>query len=371
MISSIRLVKYDNLLIFRGIASFLVVLNHLTPHITFGGQRLVPDWAIPFGFTSVWLFFALSSYLLASAFLNGRFDTANVRHFYVTRAKRLLPAYYVVQIVVIVMVTSGLAVEFFRVQHPLLIVAREGSILALAPWATYLSAVRSWNSPIWSVLIEIHLLLVLPFMVEELRRSHRRFLASIGIWVAVLLCVTVGSWKQVLNVYPTIYESHIYNVGFFLLGVYAAWLKHRHGALQKYRELIYAATVIAFIAVDRIAHIDLITALLFGPFLLGPAFFLLLLAIDTSYQKKMPTTYAGLLPRLSVRGLFESLGAMSYSLYLIHKFIGINIIYNLDHLVVSAHQATAFLVLVILMVIGLSAVLYIEVESRFRYRARQ
>ena len=301
----------DNLLILRGIACLTVVVSHLSPTL------------IVYGFEAVWLFFMLSGFLLTQGFLTGRFSAA--RQFYINRAKRLLPVFYVAQITFIAVTAMGFAASVFPKPQWV----REALILTAAPWAPYVGMIKSVNSPIWSVVLEIHFVIILPWIV----RYRMALWAAIVAWFCMLPFLG--------DIWPVVYESHYYNAGFFLLGILAAKTKK-----QKLPTWFALIAPIAFVGVDTLAHHDLQAALICGPFVLAPAYFLLLLSLDTDFQKRLPTQYRELIPR-SLTGLLEIVGAMSYSLYLVHKFVGINF-----------GVIAAFVV---------ATIMYVEVESRFRY----
>ncbi len=81
----------------RAISVLAVIVFH---HYLVGGHE--PGWA-PGGFLGVEVFFVVSGYLITSLLLSERRDTGKVslRNFYVRRARRLLPALYLLLAVVI------------------------------------------------------------------------------------------------------------------------------------------------------------------------------------------------------------------------------------------------------------------------------
>ena len=355
---------YDSLLIIRGIAASVVVLSHLWWHML-ALRGVAPSspiyWFVPNGFQSVWMFFTLSSFLLTKAFLQGRF--AGARQFWMTRARRLLPGFYAVQLGIIALVLLGLASPDYAMGSARDF-RREAYILVFAPWVPYSMASQSLNSPIWSVVIEVHFIVLLPFIV---RMATIRVLSiALAVWIGVLAVIC---WQR-LSIWPRLYETHYFNAGFFLFGMLAARAKHDGFCFHRYRLPLIALTVVLVIAVNLVAAADVDVALRFGPFLLAPAFFGVIMAMNTSWQKRLPASYAELLPDWRPGSVVEKIGAMSYSLYLIHKFVGLNLFHRLTRVVAadSADALTLMFILVNVAVLVISAVFYIEIESRFRYR---
>ncbi len=322
---NIQIIKYDNLLILRGIACITVIFDHLTgPIISLLPKSEQSNWLqhfIPYGFQAVWLFFMLSSFLLTTAFLKQRFklDEEGIRYFFLTRAKRLLPAFYVAQFLVILHMIMAVAPSAFTLS----VLIREGSILIFAPWVPYFgatTAVGSWNSPIWSVLIEVQFIILLPLFIRWMIKKPSIFIYALGGWYLWLLCIFIWNDFHIhkIEIWPKLYDTHFYNAGFFLLGMLAAWSKFYCKFSNIPRPpLVIGATILIYMAVNYFAHDDLNSVLIIvGPFFLAPIFFLLLLSIDTDYQKRLPQSYRELIPVMSWKSVFERIGVMSYSVYL-------------------------------------------------------
>lgn len=152
--------------VLRGLAVFLVVAFHLE------------FFLLPAGFLGVDIFFAISGYLMA-----GLFDPADVKSFYLRRAKRLLPAYFAV------VVLTGVVGLF---------VVTPNSYGQLSPQLFFASVFSSnigfWFDDsyfeklsfrpllhLWSLGVEIQFYLVLPWLAWVFRRLKHAF------WGVVLL----------------------------------------------------------------------------------------------------------------------------------------------------------------------------------------
>lgn len=363
----------DPILVLRGIACLIVLLNHLVGKLTENfaippSLSWLAPFVVPYGFPCVWLFFTLSSFLLTTAFLQGRFtlDGAGIRHFFTTRARRLLPLFLLFQGVLLALWARGLT-EFL----PTSTLERELSVLLAAPWAPYsprTQAVLSLNSPVWSVLLEFHFIFLLPLTIPLLRRT--RVVHVLLIVLSAAAAATYG-WRG-KAIFPIFYQGHLYNFGFLALGQCLAWEKFHRPVAAK-RPLLPALMVFTgiWVLLQYYAFQDLQRALAWGPAVFAAAVWLLLLRLDTSYQKKLPSSYREIAARLRPRFLLETLGAMSYSIYLCHKPLAYALIFvlGLAPRIVGLGSLAGISAGLTIVLLAISAVLYVEVENRFRYRA--
>lgn len=373
--------QFDNLLILRGIACLLVVQNHdliLTIARVPQYQEKLLYWIYPYGYQAVWLFFMLSSFLLTKAFLSDRFttDRAGILHFWKTRAYRLLPLFFAVQGSLILLYALGwLPGEFHNVS-----LFREFNIMLLFPWLPYLkgtNAVFSLNSPIWSVVLEIHFIAILPFLIGTLKKSAKPFEVLLALWLVGIaglwLMNTVGPRK--IPLFPYVYGSHVYNAGFFLAGMLIAKGKvsFRKRYPQNFAPWLALLTAAGYLYTNYQARVDLDLALS-GPavFLLFPILCGLLLTLDTNFQKPLPGNFASLVPNFSVRSFLEKVGAMSYSVYLVHKPVGYVIegIFDFSKYEFSFVAALGVDALLTTVVLVVGAICYLQVENRFRVGRR-
>ena len=332
--------QVDNLLVLRGIASFTVVLNHLL------GLSPIKLY-VPYGFHMVWLFFFLSAYLLTKGFLSGKFT--HKKEFYMSRAKRLLPTFYVVQILVIILAISGIAPqEYFSTVDLFKRLVREGSVLLLAPWTPYILASGSWNSVIWSVVVEIHFILLLPAIVWM---SIRKFMILFLIWIvliAALYLIGIEIWNRH-------YEAHYYNAGFFIAGILTAKIKQKNSFNVIPSKFAIFMLLFVIVLIDIFAHFDLQLILSIAPIPLAFCLVVLFLFINTNYQRPLPRRLKDFINGFGFVKTFELLGAISYSLYLSHKFFGITLIYYTNFFIGFALMLT------------ISILLYLMVEIRIRF----
>ena len=168
----------------RGVAVLVVVLFHAQVPIAGGG------------FLGVSLFFTLSGFLITSLLL-AEFDASgaiSLRHFYVRRARRLLPVAYLCLLLVALAGVWWSASQ--RADLPGDLIASVANVanwrFALAP-TNYADLFDTAPSPVahfWSLAIEEQIYLILPVVaVVALRRGRRTF----GWVTAVLLSASTAA----------------------------------------------------------------------------------------------------------------------------------------------------------------------------------
>jgi peptidoglycan/LPS O-acetylase OafA/YrhL len=129
----------------------------------------------------VFVFFALSGYLLYWPFARrdyGGGASINLRQYAINRALRILPLYYAVIVI-------------------LLLVQEHGG--SLTQWASFTTWTETFSQRtfgtvdgvVWSLIVELHFYILLPFLALALNRiaAGRRSLAAIG-----LLALGIASW---------------------------------------------------------------------------------------------------------------------------------------------------------------------------------
>lgn len=347
--------RTDRVLVLRGVACLLVVLSHSVGLVNLD---FAPEWAkplmVPSGFMAVWLFLVLSSFLLTTAFLNGRFSST--RFFYKTRMMRLLPLLYVVQGGLIVLASLALLPEELKFS-----LSRELNILSLNPFVPYVSKIDySLNTPIWSVIVEIHFLLILPFTIPLLKRTRIAHYGFMLVWVAYLVSLGIRE----AEVFPEPYMGHFYNFGFLAVGQLLAW--HKFNGMRVKSVSVIWATCAAVVVVQVASYYDMNTTLTYAPLLLAPMFYLLMLAVDTDYQARLPKSYE----ELFAGSLLERVGAISYSVYLTHKPILLMVLFGfgVPDTVTGWMSYVLYVAGCLVFAVVIAAFFYIEVENRFRYR---
>jgi peptidoglycan/LPS O-acetylase OafA/YrhL len=166
----------------RGIAILLVVFYHgfywLSGLNGFTGVARAAIAATMPGWLGVNLFFVLSGFLITGILLDSKTKENYFRSFYLKRVLRILPAYYGLLLVLLLV---GLRPRSF-----LLI-----SFFFLANFATLFGVVSSY-SPLWSLAVEEHFYLIWPSVVRacSIRTLER---CTIGI-VCLVPAIRAGSF---------------------------------------------------------------------------------------------------------------------------------------------------------------------------------
>jgi peptidoglycan/LPS O-acetylase OafA/YrhL len=175
----------------RGIAILVVLFFHgfnipgATTQLT-GAARLFAIVAFG-GWTGVYLFFVLSGFLITGILLDSKPKPQYYRRFYIRRALRILPAFYLLLLLLCILPRTGL-LEGRRVGWPYI-----GLSFFYLANVTTLLGVPSQYSALWSLAVEEHFYLVWPTVVRALSRGGAA-LCALGIVIAcpIIRAVTYG-----------------------------------------------------------------------------------------------------------------------------------------------------------------------------------
>lgn len=176
----------------RGIAILLVIFFHGFDHpglvwSQFKGPARLFITAALGGWTGVYLFFVLSGFLITGILLDSKPKPNYYRRFYIRRALRILPAFYLVLLLLIVLPRSGW-LEHRRVGWPFIGL----SFLYLAN-LTPLFGVPAHYAVLWSLAVEEHFYLVWPTIVRKLSRITVEWCA-LGIFLISPLIRAIAYW---------------------------------------------------------------------------------------------------------------------------------------------------------------------------------
>jgi peptidoglycan/LPS O-acetylase OafA/YrhL len=183
------------------VAVLAVVLYHFSPHVA------------PGGFLGVDVFFVLSGFLITSLLVAERNQSRRIRlrQFWIRRARRLLPALFLVLIAVgVYALVFATPIEATRVRGDGI-----ASLFYFANWRfivsgqsyieQFLGAAPSPLRHTWSLAIEEQFYLVWPILVAGLGFASARFARRWGLaptrvlrWVLVTVCVAAASVSAVL-----------------------------------------------------------------------------------------------------------------------------------------------------------------------------
>jgi peptidoglycan/LPS O-acetylase OafA/YrhL len=166
----------------RGIAILLVLFFHGFNYpglewSRFSGLARMFITASLGGWTGVYLFFVLSGFLITGILLDSKPKPHYYRRFYIHRALRILPAFYLLLVLLIVLPRTGW-LENRRVGWPFIGL----SFLYLAN-LTPLFGVPAQYAALWSLAVEEHFYLLWPAVVRALSRGAAAWCA-LGIFLA-------------------------------------------------------------------------------------------------------------------------------------------------------------------------------------------
>ena len=175
--------------VLRGVAIILVMQLHMLTFTMAMNEMGAPEWVIRilrYGWAGVEIFFVMSAYLLTSNLLRHRGESNLTSAFYIRRALRILPLYWILLLIGSLArawwLSSGGEEQFWlwAYQPPMIFY-----VLFLQNWITGWVGVpfAHFYSPTWSLAVEEHFYLGLPLLIAWL--SPRRLF-----WLALALIVS-------------------------------------------------------------------------------------------------------------------------------------------------------------------------------------
>ena len=321
----------------RGLAALAVVLFHYTTRYDQLYGHVGRPWLeFPWGHFGVQLFFGISGFVIFMTLER----TRSLSDFVVSRASRLYPAYWTAMLLTTAVVVSAGMDELTRSPAEILV------NLTMVP--DFLGS-PSVDGVYWTLAVELafYVAMAALWQLRLLRRIELVLLGWLGLkWLWTFSPSLVGvelSWL----LGTLLIQEHI---PFFAIGI-AAYRLRSGTADPRWAYATIAAALLTVAACDDFAH--LIVALF-------TATALLLVAL-------------GRIPLLGTAPLVW-LGAVSYSLYLLHQFIGFAL---LSHLEAAGVGASAAIILTFAAVLALAAAVTFWVERpalraiRGWYRARR
>lgn len=167
----------------RGIAILLVLMRHSIFIMKTTSKFLLPILAVgKLTWSGVDLFFILSGFLIGGILLDAKSSPRYFRTFYLRRAFRIYPLYYVVAVVFLARFVPFHLPSGALIDHPRLPI----------PWAAYLTLTQNFwlfglpgaMEATWSLCIEEQFYLIIPLLIRIANRRHL---------VVTLISVIVGA----------------------------------------------------------------------------------------------------------------------------------------------------------------------------------
>lgn len=294
----------------RGLAAVWVVLYHLQVYLRFLGQPLLPIPGLRFGWLGVDLFFVLSAYLLGQPYIDGR--SPRWTRFVSDRFLRIAPPYYA---------SFALTALGYAVFAPAVWLPSQA-------WASlvFLNVFdRLWfiaiNPAFWSLAVEMQFYLLLPFLAP-LFRSRRWPLALAGC-VAIAVgyrALLFGMWNGDETHWTLQLETFTLPsfLGHFGLGLAIARIRLLSQPIGSGARRLTFALGALLVLLPTWAWIPGGDTVRFSGFSWEADVLLRLLAAGGFALIVLATASGGWVARALGWRPLEWLGAISYSLYLMH-----------------------------------------------------
>lgn len=212
--------QIDALLTLRGLACLAVVIFHCSiPPKTIIYQNHDLTWLlVTDGIIAVWVFFALSGYLMGKAFYSHRYQAnlSGLKNFYLNRILRICPLYY----------SSSLILAIF-IYPTIFLFSNWGDLIRLSTFtmAFPLPIITNmdWFNPVlWSLSTEVQFYLMVPFiynLFSPILTNKRKILT------ATVLLLIIGFLLRVWGfITLPFHTSLLLNMDIFLCGFFLnAW----------------------------------------------------------------------------------------------------------------------------------------------------
>jgi peptidoglycan/LPS O-acetylase OafA/YrhL len=297
----------------RGLAIIWVVLHNATAQDSPSprGVLYLLTLFTHTGWIGVQLFFALSGFLITAGLLDSQLAPHYFRDFYAKRALRILPLYYAVLLVLLVILPRILALHAPFSNHP------QASLwLFITNWTH--SAPYGF-AHFWSLAVEEQFYLVWPLVVCWL--PPRRLMTAC-VWIAVGAFVVRSAMVAYGADSQTIYENTICRMDALALGGAAACVLRvpfLRDQVSRRLDVIGVVTLILFAAGFPLTHAYATTGPsgeTFGYTLLALCSATLVMAVALSQGRARGVV----MPFLAWRPL-RSCGKYSYAMYIFHNLL--------------------------------------------------
>lgn len=321
------LLQLDKLLTLRGLAALSVVIyhvqNYLRPNVEDGAVSIGGvdfSWLfLPDGTMPVVIFFTLSGYLMFKAFVFKRYDATleGVARYAKSRAKRLLPLYYFIAFVLLILIA------------PKLFISPEGLATLRDVIVFDYNGSPDFVSPFWSLSVEVKFYVLVPIIFLLLRKYMNSTLRKL-----IFLVVVVGA-ASLLRYTVTQEPAHTSSwmlfatsIDAFLIGgagAYVFRIIQGKEISEKLRRLLLLSSVIVGLGLLPLSALYGHELHQFGFDVIGvPVIALLTTACILAAEKAsehVPFVKRDYSIEEVIRNpsrIFELIGALSYGIYLWH-----------------------------------------------------
>jgi peptidoglycan/LPS O-acetylase OafA/YrhL len=314
-----RISELDGL---RGLAIGFVMWHHLVEFSLPPGRETWLGWlraATNLSWCGVDLFFVLSGFFIGGILLDQRASPRLARVFYLRRALRILPLYYVTLLVTFSCAALGVA-QSWHLFPPW--------VYALFLTNFYLAGHQAWDwlplSVLWSLAIEEQFYLAAPWIVRALRPAVLPWLAGGLVLVALGLRVTCqGLWP---GNYFAVHVLMPMRMDALALGALVAWAVRHDSNSGTWVHLARWWPQWLTLGIALLAGLALLRPVEGGRLLAAGGYTLLALVFALVVAVVAGVRPAGLNRLLAWRPLAQ-LGRHSYFLYLWHGLLGVGLVH--------------------------------------------
>ena len=304
--------RYQALDGWRGVTAILVAIFHLNVYDHFHSFGLVKH-----AFYYVDFFFVLSGFVISATYERKIVDNESLILFIVRRISRIYPlhltilsAFVAVELAKTLAYSLGASFRLPPFEEPNDLTSVITSILLLKSFGIHRDL--TWNFPSWSISSEFYVYIVFGLLVSLTSMIAKR-------WRYTLFAATLALGAVILMLFSPRGIDATYDFGFFrcLYGFFCGVFVWKFYQSRPVRSLPFASIweiAILIAASSFVIYVDPHGKLSFtAPLLLS------IMVYIFAFQ-------GGIVSRILILKPFQILGKISYSIYLVHAFIVINII---------------------------------------------
>ena len=278
----------------RGLAALAVVLFHYVAFIPLMGISVGPIGSVVvaltrYGYLGVPIFFVLSGYVIAMTASRYTFTPSTGARFILRRLVRIAPPYWVMVLLTAATLIAGRTAGYFK-NTPV----TSGQVVAHLAYAQNVLGFRALDVAYWTLCLEVQFYLVFALSAVALHRSSPRLHL---VWFAAL---SIGSFLiNWFDLVPQAWFPHLWYQ--FGVGV----LVYDVGRVRSARPALFLLlAILVGLGISRSQPADLVVVFVAGLLL----------------SRNRPSGSASASSKVLL-----GLGQISYSLYLVHGFVGMGL----------------------------------------------
>jgi peptidoglycan/LPS O-acetylase OafA/YrhL len=322
-----RIGELDRLLVLRGIAALAVVVyhtqNYLRPNLNNNVDFLGLDltWLFtPEGKMPVVIFFTLSGYLMFKAFIAKRYELNKhgITKFYKSRARRILPLYYFLAFLFLILIT------------PQLFLSPEGLGTIRDVLLFNYNGTGEFIAPFWSLSVEVKFYILTPILaflvLRYLKTTTLRIIGLSAIVLSIIIIrLTVGEAAVGLN---SAMSQFITALDAFFIGGFTVFAVDRYKNslwFKKRKNTLLIASIILGLSLIPLSSLYFFKFYSLGFEQIGTTVIALLTAIFI-FMTELSVQKSHVKRHYSFRQLWqhpwllpEFIGALSFGIYLWHS----------------------------------------------------